>query len=422
MRNLTKTLSTLKTFVQSELLSIVSISILKLGWYPRIFDRFLSVNDFDVPASGYSNVSDVELRVNYYLDCLSKVSDSDNINLIREVNADLSWGDPSNLPRIAFLTSGPSTTLTNTVMNNILESYDSSLTITINQGDLDVSNSKLSSIDQCEKLIVDFKPNVIFFELHTPLNSVAENTIFSREFVEEIKERTGAKVFILCFDIWREFDVKYIEYWQGISDQYLHFDEISARSLVDRFPMQSWLYPALNHTTFVPAALKTGIFFQGSIREFDRRRWLVYAANLSRKYEIKTNFRTFPHHNSRNVPPEKNYVESMNQAKYCLGLGQKAKSFWLVTFRSIEAISAGTILFQQTGPSEDPLSFFYKPFHHYLPFSSKLDLEAILFISRFHSFEIEKIRSRSLQYHEAVYGDAILWRRLIDLTVKEENE
>ena len=420
MRKLTKTLSTFKTFVQSELLSIVSISIHRLGWYPPFFDRFLSVSDFKVPAGGYSNVSDLELRVSYYLDCLSKVSDSDNIDLIEEVNAGLSLGAPSELPRIAFLTSGPSTTLTNTVMRNIRESYNSTFTININQEDLDFANSELSSIDLCEKLIVDFTPNVIFFELHTPLNSVAENTIFSRKFVQEIKERTGAKVFILCFDIWREFDVRYIEYWHGISDQYLHFDEISASSLVDRFPMQTWLYPALNHTTFVPGALKSGIFFQGSIREFDRRRWLVFAAKLSRKYEITSKFRTFPHHNSRNVPPEENYIKSMNQAKYCLGLGQKAKNFWLVTFRSIEAISAGTILFQQTGPSEDPLSFFYKPFLHYLPFSSKLDLEAILFICRFHSVEIDKIQSRSFQYHQAVYGDAILWKRLISLTLQQE--
>ena len=56
-----------------------------------------------------------------------------------------------------------------------------------NQEDLDFANSELSSIDLCEKLIDDFTPNVIFFELHTPLNSVAENTIFSRKFVQEIK-------------------------------------------------------------------------------------------------------------------------------------------------------------------------------------------------------------------------------------------
>ena len=103
----------------------------------------------------------------------------------------------------------------------------------------------------------------------------------------------------------------------------------------------------------------------------------------------------------------------MNRAKYCLGMGQKSQNFWLVTFRSVESIAAGTILFQQVGPTDDPLSFFYKPFLHYLPFSTLADLEAIFSLCKFHGIEIEKLESRALIYHQAVFGDKVLWNRLI---------
>lgn len=406
----------LKVRAQSYLLPIVSNSINKSGTYPSFLNLFLSKNLFQIPKFRENSRYEVETRVGELLVEIRKYSRVDNEKLILEHKGSIKVGNNREAPRLVFLTSGPSESITNTVLQNIANSYDSNFSTVINQQPIGDQLSASLQLENVFDSIIEFKPDYLFFELHTLLGPSADNTIFSLDFVKRIKDRTGLKVLIVCFDIWRDFDVKFLEYWSAIADGFLHIDEASASAVDKEFPMIFWPYPALNHTDLPQAPKLPGLFFQGSIREFDRRKLLVFAARICKKYALPFRLKTFSHHNKIGVPSNQDYVHSLSQAQFCLGLGQKSKTHWLTAFRSIEAISAGAVLLQQTGPSMDPLSFLYTPYLHYMPFNTSLDIQAILFLCKYHEEEMSNLAKAALTYHNSLYRNERLWEKLFSIT------
>jgi len=94
-------------------------------------------------------------------------------------------------------------------------------------------------------------------------------------------------------------------------------------------------------------------------------------------------------------------------------VSQKAIDHWLVTFRSVEAINAGVIPIQQTGDKHDPMSIYYLPYQHYLPFDSPLALAANIYIIKNHKEVTDFIAERLQIFHRASYGRIKLWDQLL---------
>jgi hypothetical protein len=309
--------------------------------------------------------------------------------------------------------SGAINSITNNILANIADSYDGNATLTLNQSLNSNSSQVPITPDFCFESLKTFSPKIIFFELHTDIAQDSNELILSRDFISRIKKQVGCEIYIICFDIWRKFDVKYLKYWSGLADRFIHVDEYSASKLNEEFPMFNWLYPALNKFEIGEGAKGTSLFFQGSIREYDRRKILVYAGKICRKFGVTYQFNTFVHHTYRNIPTREEYLHALCQSQYCLSVSQKAIDHWLVTFRSVEAINAGVIPIQQVGDNRDPLSIYYLPYQHYLPFDSPLTLAANIYIMKNHK-EITDFITEQLQiFHGATYGRKELWDHLL---------
>lgn len=408
INKLCKFLLPLKRYIQEKACTLAALSISKWGYYPSILDHLISRNNFGIDKFKIYNADKVNVQVQKILSRLDSIQSD-----ISPVNDYSLVSSSKPLKKLAFLTTGRAEAITNKVLSDIGHSYGGKV-IFVNQK-FDGANS-FSKADMAENfgLLVDFAPDIVFFELHTLMNSDSDFTIFSKAFILRLKEELGTKVCVICFDIWREFDLSYLEYWSDLVDIFTHIDQKAASKIDNIYPMFFWPYPALNSRLRVNAEKDYGIFFQGSVREYDRRKLLSHVARLASKYQIDFTFNIFSHHTKRNIPSQAQYLNELSRAKYCIGLSQKNRDHWLITFRSIEAIDSGATLIQQTGLGFDPLSTLYKPFEHYLPFSTDLELQAILFIIKHHSDRLDFISENAYIYHSLHYSKQQLWNALID--------
>jgi len=410
VRNAAKKLF-LRTKIQLQIIASFSASnmINRFGTYPIILDFAISKNYFKI--SKYREYSGFEIE-DKVIEIMRNVDAYRKDGMSKKKN-DLEPGPRTERPKIAFLVSGSINSITNNILANIADSYDGNVTLTLNQSlDSDGSLTQIP-IDTCFELLKNFSPKIIFFELHTSINGDSDGLVLSKNFVSRVKRELGCEIYIICFDIWREFDVEYLKYWSDLADRFIHFDEYSAKKLDKEFPMYNWLYPALNKFQWENKIKDTGLFFQGSIREYDRRKILVYAGKICHKIGISYEFNTFVHHTYRKIPMRDEYLRALSRAQYCLSVSQKAIDHWLVTFRAIEAINAGVIPIQQAGAHHDPLSVYYSPYLHYLPFDSPLALAANIYIIKNHKEVTDFITEQLHVFHEANYGSVKLWNNLL---------
>jgi hypothetical protein len=398
-----------KLRIQRNASLIASILINKFGTYPRILDFAISKNHFKISKfRKYSNF-EVEAKA---MEILKNV-DTYRKKIILEQQENICPEIKLDRPRIAFLMSGPMNSITNNILANIANSYEVNSTLTLNQSLSSNSSQATMPSYFCFESLRTFIPKIIFFELHTDINQDSNDSILSKDFISKIKKEIGCEIYIICFDIWREFDVKYLKYWSSLADKFIHFDEYSAAKLHKEFPMFNWLYPALNKPEIGEHMKGTDLFFQGSIREYDRRKILVYAGKVCRKFGVTYQFNTFTHHTHKHIPTREEYLRALSQSQYCLSVSQKAIDHWLVTFRSVEAINAGVIPIQQTGDKHDPLANYYLPYQHYLPFDSPLALAANIYIIKNHKEVTDFITERLQIFHRASYGRIELWDQLL---------
>jgi hypothetical protein len=403
--------SFLKTRRRIQIIASLTTSILinRFGTYPNILDFVISKNHFKILK--YKKYPDFEIE-HKVIEILGKVElyrkeqvtakqEKKRLELIVEK------------PKIAFLMSGPMNSLTNNILANIADSYDGNVTLTLNQSFGPNGSQIQITTDTCFELIENFIPKIIFFELHTKINEDSDESILSKDFIRNIKKQVGCEIYVICFDIWRDFDVEYMKYWSDLADRFIHIDEYSASKLHKEFPMFNWLYPALSKLEFGDGTKETDLFYQGSIREYDRRKILVYAGKICRQFGINYDFNTFVHHTYTSIPTREEYLHALSRSRYCLSVSQKATDHWLVTFRSIEAIIAGVVPIQQVGKNLDPLSVYYIPYRHYLPFDSPLALAANIHIIKNHKEVVDFLSEQLRVFHGANYGQIELWHQLL---------
>lgn len=407
-----KFLLPLKRYIQEKACTLTSLSISKWGYYPSILDQLISRNNFGIDKFKIYSENEVDVRVQDILSRIDAIpSDSP------PASDSYSSSSSKALKKLAFLTIGRAEDITNKVLLDIGHSYSGKVIFVNQKFDGANSNAK-SDLDDNFSLLSDFAPDLVFFELHTLMNSDSDFTIFSKAFILRLKEELGTKVCVICFDIWRDFDLTYLEYWSDLVDVFAHIDQKAASIIDEIYPMFFWPYPVLNSLLPVTAEKDYGIFFQGSVREYDRRKLLSHVARLAKKYQIDFTFNVFSHHTNRKIPSRARYLKELSRAKYCVGLSQKSKDHWLITFRSIESICSGTILIQQTGPGFDPLSTLYKPYEHYLPFNNDLDLQAIIIIIKHYEKHIENLSENALTYHHINYNSHQIWSVLLEKLFK----
>lgn len=226
-----KLLKLLKQLIQKNAYTLASLSISKWGYYPGILDHLISRNNFGIDKFRIYTANEVNVRVQ---EILSRIDSRRFIGLPAKDSFPSNSSSP--LKKLAFLTIGSAEAITNKVLSDIGHSYNGDV-IFVNQKFDGTNSNENRNLDEYFNLISDFAPDLVFFELHTLINSNSELTIFSKEFILRLKEQLGAKVCVICFDIWREFDHSYLEYWSDLVDIFAHIDQEAASNINGNYPM-----------------------------------------------------------------------------------------------------------------------------------------------------------------------------------------
>ena len=358
----------LKRFIELQLLKIYNFSL------EKNFQTFLFIIDLMLPKSNFKIRKKGKIQIN------SKPSHLKNLpNFAQEIVSVKYPMEKNKYKSLIFIVPDSNDSLTKFTILNLAKSleYDDRINYLVitRFGEVISSNKKYSdtlSIDE----IINTNPDIILFEIHT----IYENFgLFNEQNFSTLKKLTKTKIVGVCFDIWRDFDLSYIDKWDGLVDKFIHMDQESVYKYglnlnkMIFWPFVGWvnpIKPRLNKNKV--------IYFSGNLRPSDRRYILKFTKKISTKLKLQMHVNKIDHSQPNKSKSEDNYFDNLNQSQYVLGLAQKSKTTALVTFRSLEAIRLNCTLLQQEIEGISPLSIMFLPDEHYLPFNSLNDIARIL--------------------------------------------
>ena len=277
------------------------------------------------------------------------------------------------------------------------------------------SNGNPESCAKVIKQIVNFRPDLIIFQLHEGLD-VEENTLISHKNIAYIKSKIRCSIAILCFDIWREYDKKYISYWMQLRPVFLHVDPDSVNRLHSEISHCFLAWPYIQHLKVQPSILKEQelirIFFSGSIKFQDRRLWLQAINLMCLTANIQFDRQIFSYSNSKERMTEKEYITELRKSLGLISLSRKSDTHCVIPFRAFQALINGVLVLQETCSSQINLGFFYTPYRHFLPFSEPAELQKQLHWISNNPMEARKIGENAMNFHAENYSAERLWKYL----------
>ena len=150
------------------------------------------------------------------------------------------------------------------------------------------------------------------------------------------------------------------------------------------------------------------VLFSGNLRFPERRSWLYQSSKLAKQMNVKFKVEAL-NYTSAIWKSRNEYLRELNNVTACLNFSWKKSNFTLITFRTLDVISAGSALLQQEDPESMPLRDFLVPYLHYIPFFSKLELSAIFLLMKENPDLIEKIARTGSDFYKNRYSKTYLW-------------
>ena len=239
------------------------------------------------------------------------------------------------------------------------------------------------------------------------------------EFIENVRSQlpTPFSLINVCGDLWRREDQLAVESWRESCDLFLHIDEFSMRKLSKEVQGKALFYPFIGLEDFPNAQDKNylELFYSGQVRDSDRRIILNNVLKKLRNSQVLVaNFKVHYAWDEDSALTEAKYRQSMSNADFCISFAQKGPAHYLIPWRSLEALSAGSVLIHQQHEDFSPLTMIANSNEHYLPF---LDEESLLTLLS----QIEKnprdylgISIRAQKFFKSRYSDWNFWE-LVDL-------
>jgi len=326
--------------------------------------------------------------------------------------------DFSNAPECLtlFIVPNSSQSITSDTLRNLAASYAKNIGVC---GVIDGSGNVLfGAIDFKNKLTADdllvMAKNIkinIFFELHTLLSETYNEIIK----VFNCSKSLGIKFFIVCFDIWRDSDVALISSWTNSNTVFLHMDNVSAEKLKERFPLKRfhhWFFVGHEIRPNHSMITRDSIYFSGNISTHDRRIWLLNLYEICDYFGLQKNILLFTYRDKKERLDYVNFLLEMQKSRFILSLSQKSITHTLITFRSIESLALGCVLFQQELPTSKPLSKYFVPYVDYLPFCDEVDLAALVWIACNDANLLRNIGEKAKIKWSEHYSSELLWRSL----------
>lgn len=260
--------------------------------------------------------------------------------------------------------------------------------------------------------------NIIVFEVHT--NSDLNGGLLDREYIFELKNRVGNLVMPICFDIYREFDRKFIEHWEPLCLAILHVDVESASVISTSKPLIFWpfVFPAnkrnvMHHNVQEINLYDKPFLFSGSFMSRDRMMSLLNLKIAGFKYGYKIRIRVKDEKQDKSK--ERNaYLGDLHSALAVLNFNARQDiSHPLLTFRAIETIIVnGCLLDQGLNSSNSSLAKIATPYKHFIPFESDLELIKLCWFLNENSDVALKVRSNCQELTSELLSESNLWKYL----------
>jgi len=252
--------------------------------------------------------------------------------------------------------------------------------------------------------LVQFKPDLVIAEAH---NDPTKFYACKNLNLLNLKTKLGFKLFLVSIDLWRDFDVKFIESWRSLYDALIHLDIQS----IGEFKIgKDFWWPYFSHPTTKTdeSVARKKVLFSGNLRFPERRSWLYQSSKLAKQMNVKFKVEALEY-TSAVWKSRNEYLRELNNVTACLNFSWKKPGFTLITFRTLDVISSGCALLQQEDPESMPLRDFLVPYLHYLPFFSKLELSAIFLLIKENPDLIEKIALMGSDFYKNRYSKTYLW-------------
>lgn len=389
-------------FLEIKLLKLYSVLLEK-----NLF-IFLFMIDLILPRS------DFKLQKKNKIQKLSEISHSKKLpQFTQEIISFNGTNNPNIFKLIVFVVPDSNNNLTQTTIVNLARSLrginNVEFIVITRFGDVIISSKKLDKKLSVQD-IINLKPSYIFFEIHTIFDNYE---LLEEQNLYNIKKLTQAKLLGICFDIWRDFDLKFINKWSGLLDYFIHMDQESAvTNNLDLTKMIFWPFAGWVNSITPKLNKNKVIYFSGNIRPSDRRYILKFTGKICQKFNLQINIDRADHSESTDLKSEVIYFKELNNSQYVLGLAQKSQSVILIPFRSLEAIFLNCTLIQQELNGNSPLSNMFIPYEHYLPFNTLEDIEIILKGIKVNNSEYVLMGKNSGEFMAKYYSPERMWSYL----------
>ena len=413
MSNHNKFFVKMKINISSSVLNLIAVQLTKKGKYWKFLEIFAGKSGIYLSNRELKSFSQhKKFCTNNKIKIFDKVEQNKLPELARLIlESDVESVDLKDM-RILFIYDNSNANATSEVLENL---NNSSQFLGINTCLLDTSKySNRRNDAEILKYVCEFSPTTIVFALHGNLHQDSNN-ILSTDLILEIKKHTGCSITIVCFDIWRDSDLSFVNYWKNAATLFLHIDPIAVKrintfDLVDKFLL--WPFPALQSTQRPLVSKDNKLNFSGSIKEQDRRFWLTNLNRMAKDNTLELFLNIFNYHKPKFRSSWSDYIENLSKSLVSISLGQKSNYHALVPGRTFDAITVGTLVFQQEINDTHPLSYFYNEYEHYFKFRCLCEIEYLINWAACNIHSAHQIGVEARNFNNFHYSSERLWKYL----------
>lgn len=270
--------------------------------------------------------------------------------------------------------------------------------------DREVSRQELARISD---RIAAFRPDFVVVDGNY---SPTQETL-NPQFLNNLKKRFGFKVIVFIGDAWGRPWIGPADSWSDAGDTIYHFAPDSPLQAECRSPEKlhwdAWL---VNERNFFPDPHKElDISFVGTHTSALRPFWLSVALLAAKQLHLKQ--RLMPHRREAGVALTiEDYARVLRRSRMVLNFSSRYGSYKMMTGRTWQAMTAGVVLLDEENRFTP---FYFVPFIHYIPYSTRSELEfAMRFFARNDEFA-RKIGASASAFCREHYSSEAIWSRLL---------